>query len=432
MTVAPHPTTPLPAWLTNAQAAMSSPYDPLVSAEQARVIVAQIGRLEAQLASRKAAFIRIVDSAELAKRAGSTSTGSLISGDFGGDRASASRQVRTARNLAKATVTDQALAAGDISADKAAVIAGAIAGLPESLDEHTRLRVEKRLIIDAKLYSLPDLRRRVIRIADLYSPTDDADADENEKLRRQEAAAWQNTELWFGQARGGLVPFGGKMPVLHAELLKNQVGAIAAPRRRGLDTPGLTAGHSTTEFEQLTYSQRMGRAFCHWIEHIPTDGLPVTGGTPATLTINLDHDTLAQQVRQAAGTLATGERLSASEIRRLACSHGILPRVLDGTSQILDQGRAKRLYTPPQRLALADRDNGCTYPGCDRPPSWTEAHHLNHWERDHGQTTLNNAALLCARHHHWVHSEGIDGRIRDNRVQFQIHGIWQTNHRWRP
>jgi hypothetical protein len=90
----------------------------------------------------------------------------------------------------------------------------------------------------------------------------------------------------------------------------------------------------------------------------------------------------------------------------LACSHGILPRVLDGKSQVLDQGRTKRLYTPPQRLALADRD--------------------------HGQTTLNNAALLCARHHHWVHSEGIDGRIQDNRVQFQIHGIWQTNHRWRP
>jgi hypothetical protein len=423
MTVAPHPTTPLPAWLTNAQAAMSSPYDPLVSAEQARVIVAQIGRLEAQLASRKAAFIRIVDTAELAKATGSTSTGSLISGDFGGDRASASRQVRTARNLAKATLTDRALAAGEISADKAAVVAGAVAGLPETLDEHTRLRVEKRLIVDAEIYSLPDLRRRVMRIADLYSPKDDADADEDQKLRRQEAAAWQNTEFWMGQARNGLVAFGGKLPVLQAELLKNQVGAIAAPRRTTTDTDTDT---------DLTYNQRMGRAFCHWIEHIPTDGLPVTGGTPATLTINLDYNTLASQVRQAPGMLATGERLSASEIRRLACTAGILPRVLDGKSQILDQGRTKRVYTPAQRLALADRDLGCTYPGCDRPPAWTEAHHLDHWARDDGPTSLDNAALLCARHHHWIHSEGIDGRIQDNRVQFQLRGIWKTNHRWRP
>jgi len=437
----------MPAWLTSAQAAMSSPYDPAVSAEQARVIVAEIGRLEAQLASRKSMFIRIVDTAELAKHTGATSTSTLISGDFGGDRAGASRQVRTARNLAKATLTDKALAAGEISPEKAAVVAAAVAALPETLDQHTRLRVEKRLIIDAKIYSLPDLRRRVLRIADLYSPTDeDADLDENEKLRRQETAAWQNTELWFGQARNGLVPFGGKMPVLQAELLKNQVGAIAAPRRRHLSDDVVSTGlnprvsrvadapTSTTEDpdEELTYNQRMGRAFCHWIEKIPPDGLPTTGGTPATLTINLHHDTLTAQVRQAVGTLATGDRLSTSEVRRLACSHGILPRVLDGKSRILDQGRTKRVFTSAQRMALADRDLGCTFPACDRPPAWTEAHHLDHWARDDGPTSLDNAALLCARHHHWIHSNNIDGRVVDNRVQFQLNGIWQTNHRWRP
>jgi len=408
---------------------MSSPYDPTVTPEQARVIVAEIGRLEAQLASRKSMFIRIVDTAELAKNTGATSTGSLISGDFGGDRAGASRQVRTARNLAKATLTDKALAAGEISPEKAAVVAAAVAALPESLDQHTRLRVEKRLIIDAKIYSLPDLRRRVLRIADLYSPKDDADEDENTKLRRQEALAWQNTELWFGQARNGLVPFGGKMPVLQAELLKNQVGAIAAPRRRHLTDQDQVQADAD---EELTYNQRMGRAFCHWIEKIPTDGLPTTGGTPATLTINLDHDTLAAQVRETVGTLATGDRLSASEVRRLACTHGILPRVLDGKSQILDQGRTKRLFTPAQRLALADRDLGCTYPGCDRPPAWTEAHPLDHWARDNGPTRLDNAALLCARHHHWVHSENIHGRLKNNEVEFQIQGIWQRNQRWRP
>ena len=426
MTVAPLPSTPMPAWLTCAKAAMEVPCDPtLFTPGDARMIVAEMSRFESQWAARKLAFIRAIDDAGAATNTGATSTGSLISGDFGGDRAGASRQVRTARNLAKATLTDKALSAGEISADKAAVIAGAVAGLPETLDQVTRIRVEKRLIVDAKIYSLPDLRRRVLRIADLYSPKDEADVDENGKLRRQEALAWQNTELWFGQARNGLVPFGGKMPVLQAELLKNQVGAIAAPRRRVVSTS------STTE-EELTYSQRMGRAFCHWIEKIPTDGLPVTGGTPATLTINLDHDTLAQQIREAPGMLATGERLSASEIRRFACSHGILPRVLDGKSQILDQGRTKRVFTAAQRLALADRDLGCTYPGCDRPPAWTEAHHLDHWARDDGPTTLDNAALLCARHHHWVHSQNINGRIQDNRVQFQLHGIWQTNHRWRP
>jgi len=422
-------------WPVAMDAAMAYGFDPAsVPPRAARALISQIARWEAQMASYKAGLIRVIDDAGVAEETGATSTSTLISGDFGGDRAGASRQVHTARNLAKATLTDRALAAGELSADKAAVVAGAVAGLPQTLDEHTRLRVEKRLIVDAKIYSLPDLRRRVMRVADLYSPKDDADLDENQKLHRQEAAAWQNTELWIGQPRNGLVSFGGKLPTLQAELLKNQIGAICAPRRRGLDTTGLTAAHSTTETadEELTYSQRMGRAFCHWIEHIPTDGLPTTGGTPATLTINLDYDTLASHVREAPGTLATGDRLTATEVRRLACTTGILPRVLDGKSQILDQGRTKRLFTPPQRLALTDRDHGCTYPNCDRPPAWTEAHHLNHWEADHGTTNLNNAALLCARHHHWVHTQNINGRIRDNHVEFQLHGIWHTNHRWRP
>ncbi|WP_242419678.1 HNH endonuclease signature motif containing protein, partial [Frankia sp. CpI1-P] len=34
---------------------------------------------------------------------------------------------------------------------------------------------------------------------------------------------------------------------------------------------------------------------------------------------------------------------------------------------------------PHLRRALAARDRGCTFPGCDRPPSWCEAHHVIHW-----------------------------------------------------
>ena len=174
----------------------------------------------------------------------------------------------------------------------------------------------------------------------------------------------------------------------------------------------------------------MGRAFCHWIEKIPTDGLPTTGGTPATLTVNINFDDLKSQI--AAATLGTDTRISASEVRRLACNHGILPRVLDGKSQVLDQGRSKRVFTPAQRLAMADRDGGCTYPGCDRPPAWTEAHHIDWWAKDGGATDLERGTLLCARHHHWVHSEDIHIRLRDSQTEFQINGIWQTNHRWRP
>ncbi len=402
------------------RAALQVPVEVDVAPEVARRALREWAQVEAQVAARKMALIRVVDQADVAGSSGSTSTSDLLSGDFGGDRASASRQVRAAKHLKVATLTEKALEAGQITFDKAEVIARTMANLPGDVDELTRIRIEKRLIGDARRLSLPDLRKRVLRVADVYATREQADLDEDTTLRHQEARAWQNTELWFGQARDGLVPFGGKMPEAHADLLKNPVGAIAAPRRNEDTDP------------ELTFNQRMGRGFCHWIERIPTDGLPVTGGTPATLTVNLDYDAVEGKVRQAAGMLATGTRISASEGRRLACTHDILPRVLDGKSQILDQGRAKRLFTPAQRLAMADRDGGCTYPGCDRPPAWTEAHHLDWFERDGGTTDLDCGTLLCARHHHWVHAQDIHIRRTDGHTEFHINGIWQTNHRWRP
>ncbi len=421
MTVAPLPTTPHLAWLDAAEAALTLADDAAVPAEVSRAAVQRIARLEASLAARKLAHIRNLDASDLPKQAGATSTSSLLSRDYGGDQATCARQVRTAQNLRSASLTEKALADGLITFEKAAVIAGTMAGLPESVDELTRVRVEKRLITDAQRLSLPDLRRRVLRVADIYASRDQADIDENTTLRLREARAWQNTELWFGQARDGLVSFGGTLlPEAQADLLKNQVGAIAAPRRNDDSEP------------DLTFHQRQGRAFCDWIERIPTDALPTTGGTPATLTVNLDYDTLTSRLRESAGMLATGTRISATEARRLACTSNIVPRVLDGASQILDQGRAKRLFTPAQRLAMADRDGGCTYPGCDRPPAWTEAHHIDHWAEHGGPTDLDRGTLLCARHHHWVHAQNIDIRRHDGRTQFQVNGIWKTNHRWRP
>ncbi len=91
--------------------------------------------------------------------------------------------------------------------------------------------------------------------------------------------------------------------------------------------------------------------------------------------------------------------------RRLACHAGLLPAVLDGTSQILDWGTSKRFATPAQRRALALRDGGCTFRGCDRPPSWCEAHHLIPWEHD-GPSDLNNFALVCDAHHDLLHHDG--------------------------
>ena len=55
--------------------------------------------------------------------------------------------------------------------------------------------------------------------------------------------------------------------------------------------------------------------------------------------------------------------------------------------------------------ALQARDQHCVWPGCERSPSSTNAHHLVHWARG-GGSELQNLVLLCYRHHWLVHEGG--------------------------
>ncbi|MBA3552997.1 MAG: HNH endonuclease, partial [Actinobacteria bacterium] len=55
--------------------------------------------------------------------------------------------------------------------------------------------------------------------------------------------------------------------------------------------------------------------------------------------------------------------------------------------------------------AVILRDRHCRFPGCDRPHTWCDSHHVIHWA-DGGPTALPNLVLLCRRHHRMVHQRG--------------------------
>lgn len=99
---------------------------------------------------------------------------------------------------------------------------------------------------------------------------------------------------------------------------------------------------------------------------------------------------------------ADGVVMHGDTLRRLMCDADISRVVTRGDSEILDVGRTSRTATAAQRRALTIRDGGCVFPGCDRPPGWCQAHHIQWWERN-GPTDLSNLCLLCSRHHHEVH-----------------------------
>ncbi|WP_033296442.1 HNH endonuclease signature motif containing protein, partial [Amycolatopsis jejuensis] len=109
--------------------------------------------------------------------------------------------------------------------------------------------------------------------------------------------------------------------------------------------------------------------------------------------------------------------LPIADLRRLLCDAKIYPAVLGTNSQILDLGRSARTATPTQRRALAIRDRGCTFPGCDRGPKWTTPHHVRPWSEG-GPTNLDDLASACERHHRLVHHSDWDITITDDIVHW--------------
>jgi hypothetical protein len=89
-------------------------------------------------------------------------------------------------------------------------------------------------------------------------------------------------------------------------------------------------------------------------------------------------------------------------VKRLLCS-GYTGIAFDDDGQCINVGRDQRLFTPRQRTGLAARDGGCRWPGCTRPASWCEAHHIDHWSADHGHTDIADGILLCRAHHLLLH-----------------------------
>jgi hypothetical protein len=104
------------------------------------------------------------------------------------------------------------------------------------------------------------------------------------------------------------------------------------------------------------------------------------------------------------------EPVSIATVERHACTAGTVRLTVDGhpdnAGQPLNLGRERRLFSRAQRLALAARDGGCRWPGCERPPSWCEAHHIEHWQRDRGRTDVADGILLCRHHHLLAHNNG--------------------------
>jgi hypothetical protein len=110
-------------------------------------------------------------------------------------------------------------------------------------------------------------------------------------------------------------------------------------------------------------------------------------------------------------------RIDGQTAMQLACDATVSRVITDAASQPLDVGRKTKVVPPALRRAVAVRDGGCAFHGCQRPSSWCDAHHVRHWA-DGGTTSTDNLVLLCRRHHGLVHHRRFTVEMTNERPRF--------------
>lgn len=386
-------------------------------------VVAAFGELLAMRGVTEAVASRMfaaVGDRDLPRLAGASSPRAWLMALHGLSGVDASRLVREAAVHPHPTGLDgrdgrtqptvQAWFGGELNAEQAVLIAGTASRLDPRIADDDVHALQVDLAVHAQTLTYQQLAHVCRHAAEVVDP-DGADKRLAEQLEAEEARALAQTTLSFRPAGLGVVAFSGKLPAVQADMWRTHLEAFTAPRHRvGGGWAALPESaddrildHIESQGNDISYGQRLGRAHCELLEHLPSDGLPQHGVANATIVLTMDHAALVQGVGEA--TLDTGTPVSPGQIRRLACNAQLIPAVLDGPSRVLDLGIAQRLFDRTQRIALCLRDKGCVFPGCDRVPAWCEAHHLRPWSAG-GPTDLRNGCLLCPFHHHLIHATG--------------------------
>ena len=321
----------------------------------------------------------------------------------------------------------EAFAAGEAHLEQVKVIVRALEDLPTDLDPDLVARAEELLVDYAAVHNPKELKILGSRILETLAP-DIAEAHEQARLDAEERRARQRMRLTLTHDGHGQTHGRFHLPTLYGAMLEKALWALASPRHRAAldhDNAGDAGatGDATSVQDQLAATglarpapHKLGEAFCELIESLSAADLPQAGGLDATVIVLLDDDKMRTNV--GAAVLDTGQKVTTSEVRRMACEARILPIVLDGDSQPLDVGDARRFCTRAQRHALTVRDGGCTAEGCDWPPGMCHAHHDQPWSQG-GKTDLANSRLLCPHHHRRIHDPAYETTILPgNKVRF--------------
>ena len=302
--------------------------------------------------------------------------------------------------------------AGRVSVDQAAVIVRELDKAALSCSREALEQGEQLLVEHAPSLTVAELRVLAGHVRDRLDQ--DGIEPREERQRRRRSLTISTTADGMTHVDWYLDPESAGYVITAIDALVGQQLRTVAFRdaRPDGDEPGADMP------ESRSMAQLRSDAATDVFRHLATcTAATATGTPPVTVIVRIGLDQLHSGV-------GTGEidgiptPISVSTARRMAADANLIPAVLGGRSEVLDLGRSRRLFTRGQKLALAERDGGCAFPGCPHPPAYTEAHHLRWWTAHHGPTDLDNGILLCSTHHHRIHTDGWDITFTDGIPHF--------------
>jgi hypothetical protein len=343
-----------------------------------------------QAHSRMLGILSEVDGRGVAATLGYANTPALLVHVLRISRGEARNRVAQAEDLVSRTTltgsvveaslprTAEALARGEIGLQQVDVIRKTLAGLSDVVGEK-RVLAESEMLKQAAEDDPNALARFGAGIRDLIDPDGPPPLDPD-----PQPTQWVRRHV----RRDGRMELKALLDVENAQRLEALLKPFEKPHPEGNDT--------------RSHSERAGDAFADVLRMAANcPDLPTQNGLKTEIALIVDIDKLRNDTEDLVLPGQTG--LTVREMRRLACDSHILPAVMDGDSKPLDVAVPAYVVPAHIRRGLVLRDRGCAFPGCERPASATDSHHIRSWIIHNGPTQLDNLVLLCGAHHRLIH-----------------------------
>jgi hypothetical protein len=332
----------------------SEPLEP-----QVREMVPRVHGIMAQFSELVSAF---EDSGEW-QGAGMRSCADWLVVHAGFDRYTAEALLRAGHAMRELPEIGEAFAAGELSLDKV-----------RSLSTIATAEDQGHWVEQARNASPPQLAR-------ICRESRDAELDAPERTREQRA----QRGLRFRWDDLGMLRLSGALPPDEGALVR----AVVENFERNL-----AAERSAHPIEPDPAEDPLAalRADALVIACYAASGDPGGSGprpSAVRMYVHVDAGALTGETPNGRCHIEDGPALSIAVARRLGCDAEV-GTLIERDGAPIDAGRLKQIVSTPMRRGLQSRDRMCRFPGCPRPATSTQAHHIHHWI-DLGPTRMWNS-----------------------------------------